>query len=229
MRSRLRAAIVALTSTAALVVVGAGNGSAADQVGENVLIMGSSTTACAGQLSDPAFCFVKIVENAHPLDHVDVLGRGGTYIGYGTAAENWTTTPIPSGHDRVVIQLGINDWYVPVAPATLRQQIDRLIIRVKTANPGAKIAWVRTWMPSAGDTSDARKAMWTLQGQYTADAMNYARTACNPNCTPTATFIDMGTSPGPRRSTASGDGGWHYNDLGHKEIGAAVNDWLDRY
>jgi hypothetical protein len=71
--------------------------------------------------------------------------------------------------------------------------------------------------------------MWALHGQYTADAMYYARTACKPNCTPTATFIDMGTSPGPRRSTAAGDNGWHNNDRGHQEIAEAVNDWITRY
>jgi lysophospholipase L1-like esterase len=229
MRARLRAAAVALTAATAAVLFGAGPGSAAaGQVAEQILIMGSSTTACAGQLSSPANCYVNIVKAAHPADTFTVLGRGGTYIGYGTAAQNWTTTPIPGGHDRVVIQLGINDWYVPVAPATLRQQIDGLVIRVKAANPGAKIAWVRTWMPVPTGNADVRQSMWAQHGWSTADAMSYARTACNPNCTPVADFIDMGTSPAPRRSTVSGDNGWHYNDRGHAEIAAAVNRWIDQ-
>lgn len=230
MRARLRAATAALTATAALVVAGAVPGSAAArQPAEKILIMGSSTTACAGQLSSPANCFVNLVKAAHPLDQVTALGRGGTYIAYGTnPATNWTTTEIPAGNDRVVIQLGINDWYVPVQPAQLRRDIDQLIIRVKRANPGAKIVWVRTWMPTPTGNADVRQSMWTQHGWYTADAMYYARTACNPNCTPTADFLDMATSPGPRRSTVAGDNGWHYNDLGHAEIAGAVNRWIDQ-
>jgi lysophospholipase L1-like esterase len=197
----------------------------AEPVGQRILILGSSTTACAGP-STPAKCYINIVKAARPLDTVTVVARGGTYIGYGTPAQNWTTAAIPSGNDAVLIQLGINDWYVPVPPATLRQQIDQLVIRVKAANPGARIGWVRTWMPAQGDTSDARKAMWALHGQYTADAMYYARQPGSVGGAAPATFIDLGTSPGPRRSTAPGDAGWHYNDFGHAEIADGVLAWL---
>lgn len=218
-----------IAAAALLVVVCTTSATTAQPLPEKILIMGSSTTACAGDLTTPAHCYVNLVKAAHPDDTIDVLGRGGTYIGYGTTAQNWTTTTIPPGNQRVIIQLGINDWYVPVPPATLRQQIDKLVIRVKAANPGATIAWVRTWMPTPGDTSDARKAMWALHGQYTADAMLYARSATAVGgASPVADFLDMGTSPGPRRSSNTGDNGWHYNDLGHAEIAAAVNRWIDQ-
>lgn len=192
----------------------------AAQVGQRILIMGSSTTGCAGP-STPAKCYVNLVRAARPLDTVTVLAKGGSYIGYGTPAQNWTQTPIPAGNDQVVIQLGINDWYVPVPPATLRQQIDQLVIRVKAANPGARIGWLRTWMPVPAGNADVRQSMWALHGQYTADAMFYARQGGAD-----AAFLDMGTSPGPRRSTAAGDNGWHYNDRGHAEIAGVVLNWL---
>jgi hypothetical protein len=226
MRMFLRAAIVALTLTA-LAITGP---AVAAQDAEHILILGSSTTACAGDLDTPDHCYINLFKAAHPEDTFTILGRGGTYIAYGTdPAKNWTTTPIPSGHQRVIIQLGINDWYVPVPPAQLRRDIDQLVIRVKTANPGAKIAWVRTWMPSQGDTSDTRKAMWAMHGQYTADAMYYARSATAVGgASPVADFLDMGTSPGPRRSSVASDNGWHYNDRGHAEIAEVVNRWIDQ-
>jgi lysophospholipase L1-like esterase len=227
MRRTMRAFAVVVTGAAAL-AVGIQVSSAANQVAERILIMGSSTTGCAGP-STTARCYVNLVKAAHPQDAFTVLARGGTYIGYGTPAQNWTQTTIPSGHDRVVIQLGINDWYVPVAPSTFRQQIDNLVIRVKTANPGTKIVWLRTWMPTPGDTSDGRKAMWTLHGNVAADAMFYARQSNAVGGPAEATFIDMGTTPSPRRSNMAADNGWHYNDRGHAEMAAAVNDWIARY
>jgi lysophospholipase L1-like esterase len=193
---------------------------AAGQVGQRVLLMGSSTTGCAGP-SSPARCYGNLLKAARPADSFTVLARGGTYIGYGTPAQNWTATPIPGGHDVVVIQLGINDWYVPVQPATLRQQIDRLVGRVKAANPGARIGWLRTWMPVPTGNAVDRLRWWALHGQVAADAMFYARQDGSD-----ATFLDMGTSPQPRRSAKVGDNGWHYNDRGHTELADAVLNWL---
>jgi hypothetical protein len=214
MGTYLRAVIVVLTFLGGLQP-----GEAAGEPRERILIMGSSTTACSGQLTSAARCYVRLVEGAHPRTEFTVLGRGGTYIAYGPdPAKNWTRTPIPAGHDRVIIQLGINDWYVPVRPAQLRRDIDRLVIRVKAANPGARIAWVRTWMPGPTGDPAVRRRMWAMHGRTTAAAMRHAG----------ATFIDMRTSPGPRRSTAAGDNGWHYNDRGHAELAAAVNAWLSR-
>jgi hypothetical protein len=202
--------------SATLVVGGAPPAGAA---GEKILVIGSSTTACAGQLSSPARCYVHLVEAAHRRDAFTVLGRGGTYIAYGAdPARNWTTTAIPRGHDRVIIQLGVNDWYVPVAPTRLRHDIDRLVARVKAANPGARIAWVRTWMPVPTGDVGVRARMWTRHGTVTAAAMRAAD----------GTFLDMRTRPGPRRSTVPDDNGWHYNDRGHAEIAATLNAWLAR-
>jgi lysophospholipase L1-like esterase len=207
-----------LVMLASAVCVGSGAQPAA-AAGRTVLIIGSSTTACAGQLSSAARCYVRLVEAAHRHGEVTVLGRGGTYIGYGTdPARNWTTTPIPRGYARVIIQLGINDWFVPVQPAELRHDIDRLVGRVEAANPGARIAWVRTWMPLPTGDVGVRQRMWARHGLVTAAAMRAAG----------GTFLDMGTRPGPRRSTIPGDDGWHYNDRGHAEIAAALNAWLNR-
>jgi len=211
----IRAWLVVLVS---VVSVGSGAQPAA-AFGGKILIIGSSTTACAGQLSSPARCYVRLVEAAHGDDEFTVVGRSGTYIGYGTdPARNWTTTPIPRGHDRVIIQLGVNDWYVPVQPAQLRHDIDRLVGRVKATNPRARIAWVRTWMPAPTGDVGVRQGMWARHGRVTAAAMRAAR----------ATFLDMRTRPGPRRSTLAGDNGWHYNDRGHAELAAALNAWLNR-
>jgi hypothetical protein len=216
----MRTVLVVFAVLLAAVTLAVPASQAEAQVGQRILLMGSSTTGCAGP-SSAAHCYVNIVKAARPLDSVSVLARGGTYVGYGTASQNWTATPIPAGHDRVVIQLGINDWYVPVSPPTLRQHIDKLIVRVKQANPGASIAWVRTWMPvPTGDAVD-RLRWWALHGQYTADGLFFAGQDGTD-----AEFVDMGTSPGPRRSTAPGDNGWHYNDRGHAEIADVVLDWL---
>ena len=223
MRRILRLFAVALLAFGALAYGSQHRSSATSVEGERILFLGSSTTGCAGP-SSAAHCYVNLVKAAHPDDQFTVLARGGTYIGYGTTAQNWTQTTIPGGHDRVIIQLGINDWYVPVAPATLRQQIDRLVLRVKAANPGAKIAWLRTWMPVPTGNVDVRQSMWALHGQHTADAMFFAAQDGTG-----ATFVDMGTSPGPRRSSAPGDNGWHYNDRGHQEMADAVDGWLTRY
>lgn len=193
---------------------------------ERVLILGSSTTACAGQLPGPVpspDCYVSLVRAANPQDEVTAVGRGGTYIAFydpkdkrPAAQQNWATYPIPTGYDRVIVQLGINDWYVPVAPATLRQHIDKLMARVRAANPNARIAWLRAWMPTPTGDANARQSMWMLHGQYTADAMAFAH----------ADLLDMGTTPYVRRSTVANDGGWHYNVRGHAELAQTVNDWL---
>lgn len=190
--------------------------SAAQPAPERILVMGSSTTGCAGQITAPQ-CYVNLLRTHTPVGtEFTVLGRGGTYVGYGTPAQNWTQTPIPSGHDRVVIQLGINDWYVPVGPAIYRTQLNSLLARVKAANPGAEIAWLRAWMPTPTGNVTSRNSMWALHGQTTADAMLFDR----------GVFLDMGTSAGLRRSTAAGDGGWHYNARGHAELADRVLDWI---
>lgn len=178
--------------------------------GRDVLIMGSSTTACTGPSSVDA-CYVTKVKNARPADRFTVIGRGGTYVGYGTAGQNWTTTPIPTGQEIVVIQLGINDWYVPVDPAQYRAQLDTLIGRIRSANPDADLYWVRAWMPNY--PTDTRLSMWTRHAWVTADAL----AAVN------GTFLDMPGDPAPYRADTTG---WHYNDAGHQALADKVLDLL---
>lgn len=170
-----------------------------------ILIMGSSTTGCAG-VSTPAACYVERVRAARPDITVTSLGRGGTYVGYGTADKNWTGTPIPTGNNIVVIQLGINDWFVPVAPAVMRSDVVTLIDRVRKANPGAAIVWLRTWMPqTAPEDFDERQEMWARHGVRTRSAvLSFG-----------GRWIDadpFGDAGGPYRADSTG---WHYNDAGH--------------
>lgn len=191
-------------------------GSVPIQPSGKVLIMGSSTTGCAGP-SAADKCYVNIVKAASqtPQRHLDftVLGRGGTHIGWGPASGNWTETPIPGGHQTVVIQLGVNDWYTPVAPGTLANQVAVFLGRVKAANPGARIVWLRTWMPgvTAADFR-VRQTMWRDQGVYTREVVRAAG----------GIWIEVdpyGDEGGPYRADATG---WHYNDAGHARLAKEV-------
>jgi hypothetical protein len=180
--------------------------------GKNVLFLGSSTTGCTGP-SDLDHCYVKLVEKERTADHFTVVGRGGTYVAYGTPSQNWTQTTIPSGMDTVIIQLGINDWYVPVAPSTFRSQLDEFLGRVRTANPDADIHWIRTWMPTPTGDADTRRSMWVQHGYVTADAVEAVH----------GFFHDMPGTPAPRDIDSTG---WHYNDQAHAELADVVLSFL---
>lgn len=179
-----------------------------------LLVMGSSTTACTGP-SSTAACYVNLIAAARPGMAMTVLARAGTYVAYGPPATNWTQTVIPGGHAVVVIQLGINDWYVPVQPAEYRAQLDELLGRVKAANPGAKLIWLGAWMPTyAPSVPDPRPKMWQDHGEATAAAMRAAG----------GVFLDLHPD-GTRRGAApyqANETGWHYNDLGHRKLADAV-------
>jgi lysophospholipase L1-like esterase len=184
-----------------------------------ILIMGSSTTAGVGPVTatgapDPARSYVNLTRTARPEDTFTVLGRGGTYVAYGTnPATNWTQTTIPAGHDTVIIQLGINDWYVPVDPTVYRAQLDELLGRVATANPAARtngaIHWIRTWMPTPTGNADIRRSMWVRHGYTTADAIEHID----------GHFHDMPGTPTPYAADTTG---WHYNATGHQKLADTV-------
>jgi hypothetical protein len=191
-------------------------GSVPTQPAGKVLIMGSSTTGCAGP-SAADKCYVNIVKAASqtPQRHLDftVLGRGGTHIGWGPASGNWTQTAIPGGHQTVVIQLGVNDWYTPVDPATLDTQVAELLGRVRAANPGARIIWLRTWMPGIPEADfTVRQAMWRNQGVTTRAAVK----AVGGTWIEVDPYGDGGTL---FRADATG---WHYNDAGHARLAKEV-------
>lgn len=199
-----------------IMLVGITTATAQAQLARNIFVMGSSTTGCAGP-SAPAKCYVSIIDAALPADNVTSLGRGGTYVAYGMAAQNWTATTIPTGQDIVIVQLGINDWFVPVVPATYRTQLDELLGRVRTANPTAKIYWLSAWMPAYGVYSQARQDMWQDHGEVTAAAL----TAVGGE------MLDMDPTGNRRASApyrADPVSGWHYNDAGHRALAKRVLD-----
>lgn len=179
---------------------------------KNVLILGSSTTACVGPL-DPADCYVTLLQGSRENDTFTVIARGGTYVAYGTPAQNWTETPIPAGNDIVVVQLGINDSYVPVDPTLYGAQVDELLARVMAANPAAELLWVRTWMPTPTGNPDVRRSMWVQHGYVTADAVLQHG----------GVFLDMPGTPGPYAADSTG---WHYNGGGHQVIAARLLAYL---
>jgi lysophospholipase L1-like esterase len=183
-------------------------------VGRDILIMGSSTTGCTGP-AEPAQCYVNLVQAAHPADRFTVLARGGTYVAYGPASGNWTQTVIPTGQEVVIVQLGINDWYVPVDAATYRTQVDELLGRIRTANPTASILWLAAWMPAYAPYSEARQQMWQDHGVAVAGAINAVGGA----------VLDMHPT-GDRRAAAEyradENSGWHYNAKGHRKMADAL-------
>jgi len=190
---------------------------------KRILIMGSSTTTGVGPVDaagnpDPARSYVNLTRTSRPNDTFTILGRGGTYVAYGTdPTRNWTTTTIPAGHDTVIIQLGINDWYVPVDPTLYRTQLDELLARVATANPTAHanghIHWIRTWMPTPTGNADIRRSMWVRHGYTTADAIQQLG----------GQFHDMPGTPTPYAADTTG---WHYNATGHQKLANTVLELL---
>lgn len=182
---------------------------------KHVLIMGSSTTGCAGP-DTPAECYVSLLEASRELDTFTVVAKAGSYVAYGTPAQNWTTTVIPTGNDVVIVQLGVNDWYVPVDPTVYGAQVDELLDRVMAANPNALLLWVRTWMPVPTGTVVNRESMWVRHGYTTADQV----------LAHGGVFLDMQGTPDPYRSTDPADGGWHYNGGGHQAIAARLLTYL---
>lgn len=183
---------------------------------KHVLIMGSSTTGCAGPVDsngqpDISQCYVTLLQNSRPLDTFNVVPKAGSCIAYG--AVNWLNTTIPGGNDIVIVQLGINDWYVPIAPATYSTQVDGLLDRVRAANPDALLLWVRTWRPVPTGNADVRNTMWVDHGYVTADVVEAHD----------GIFLDMPGSPAPYAADATG---WHYNGGGHAAIAARLLTYL---
>lgn len=183
------------------------------QSGMNVLIMGSSTTGCAGSLTPPdkPDCYVNLVKAERSQHSFQVMANAGSYVAYGTdPAHNWTETEIPTGKDVVIVQLGVNDWYVPVAPATYRAQLDDFLGRIRIANMTARIYWLMTWMPNV--RTDSRMSMWLQHQWVTADALKAVG----------GEYYPMPGDPAQYASTVPADNGWHYNIAGHRALANAV-------
>jgi lysophospholipase L1-like esterase len=180
-----------------------------------ILLLGSSTTGCSGP-SKRANCYVELMKAARPSDRFTVLARGGTTLALNTPAQNWTQTPIPAGHDIVVIQLGINDWARELAYTTFRTHVEEFLGRVRAANPDAKIYWMMPWIPQNWPGSpDTWWLLWQNHGVVLANALRPLG----------GELIDLGPT-GSRREAApysANDGsGMHYNDAGHRKIADAV-------
>lgn len=115
--------------------------------------------------------------------------------------------------DIVVVQLGINDWYVPVSDSTFDTQIHTLFKQIRVTSPMAEIYWLRAWMPNSDDP--ARIAQWQSHGEITEAAVevDYG-----------GHFIDM-TQPN-RALYWIDDTGWHYNDAGHDLMAYELLRWF---
>lgn len=118
-----------------------------------------------------------------------------------------------SPKDIVIVQLGINDWYVPVVDSTYDIQLHSLFRQIRVTNPIAQIFWVRAWMPNSTDA--ARIDQWNSHGLITAEAVaDYD-----------GVFIDM-TQPN-RAMYWIDDTGFHYNDEAHKLMAYELLQYLD--
>lgn len=213
-----RRLLSALVAALLLMIPGSATARPGAAAPPRVLIMGTSTTACAGP-TDPAACYVERVRTARPGVQVTVIGRAGTYLAFGPVEKNWTAHTIPSGFDVVVAQHGLNDWYVPVSAADWRAQVREYLTRVRTANPTARIVWVRTWMPSTSAADwPVRKAVWDAHGVTTRQVVRSFG----------GTWVDLdptGAGGAPYRADATG---WHYGNSGHSVIASALLPYIPK-
>lgn len=113
--------------------------------------------------------------------------------------------------DIAFVQLGINDWYVPVATATFKSQVQTLLSRLRVQSPAIQLFWLRTWMPNSEDVSRILK--WDEYEVALADVVK------QPGPWP-CKFLDMRET---NRSLYWFDPtGFHYNDFGHSLLAKKV-------
>jgi lysophospholipase L1-like esterase len=113
--------------------------------------------------------------------------------------------------DLAVVQLGINDWYVPVDADTFQTQVRTMLTRLRNQSPNIQLFWLRTWMPNSDDAS--RIQMWNDYEVALAEVVT------EPGPWP-CRFLDMRES---NRSLYWFDPtGFHYNDFGHQLLAKKV-------
>lgn len=113
--------------------------------------------------------------------------------------------------DIAIVQLGVNDWYVPVATDTFKTQVQTMLTRLRVQSPNIQLFWLRTWMPNSDDES--RIQTWNDYEVALADVVT------QPGPWP-CRFLDMRET---NRSLYWYDPtGFHYNDLGHQLLAKKV-------
>lgn len=183
---------------------------------QRVLILGTSTTACSGP-TDPALCYTERLRAARSAVPMTVIGRAGTYTGWGPMEQNWSQQVIPSGFSVVVLQHGTNDWYVPVPTAEEQADVTSLLQRTHAANPYALLVWVRTWMPAVSAANwTARKAVWDAHGAVQRDAVQSFG----------GVWLDLDPTGTGGVGYRADETGWHYNNAGHGVIAARILPYL---
>lgn len=204
--------IVALIT---LLLVACGSSGAGAQDTKKVLFLGTSTTEGAGA-TPVTSRFVDLVKAAKPGNTYTVLARGGTTLVNADPAKSWEQTTIPSGHDVVIMQFGINEWNTNVPATTFRDQAIAFLARIKAANPNARLVWLSPWIPQyIAQLPDARGNLWQEHGMAIEAALRTVR----------GEHLDMDPT-GSRRLAApysfgSADG-LHYNNTGHRKLADAV-------
>lgn len=114
-----------------------------------------------------------------------------------------------------IVQLGVNDWYVPVDTSTFKTQVISLLTNIRAQSPAIQLFWLRTWMPNSVDA--ARIAQWN---EYEI-ALREAVAMPGPN---PCIFLDMRET---NRSLYWMDPtGFHYNDFGHRLLAKKVLEYL---
>lgn len=207
----------ALVATALLATLGTG-ASGAQATTRNVLILGTSTTEGMG--ATPANQrYASLVAAARPTDTVTVVGRGGTTLA-DPNTPNWLTYTVPTGFDVVVLQFGFNEWNRGMPAATFQQHLLDFATRVRTANPGAKLIVLSTWISQypAVNGWDARAALWQEYGQAVSAALraiggNTAHVDVDPTGSKRLAAPFAWKAPG-----TPGYDGLHYNNAGHAEL-----------
>lgn len=114
-----------------------------------------------------------------------------------------------------IVQLGINDWYVPVVSATFKSQVITMLTELRSQSPNMQIFWLRTWMPNSESAS--RIDQWNQYEDVLNEVVQF------PGVVP-AIFLDM------RETNRSlywlDDTGFHYNDLGHQLLAKKLLEYL---
>lgn len=114
-----------------------------------------------------------------------------------------------------IVQLGINDWYVPLTAGTFQTQVTELMEEIRSQSPSMQLFWLRTWMPNSEAAS--RIDMWNQYEEVLKEVVESV--GVKP-----AIFVDM------RETNRSlywlDDTGFHYNDLGHQLLANRLLEYL---
>jgi acyl-CoA thioesterase-1 len=194
--------LAACASSAALAFAGACGAKAAEDPGKRTLVFfGDSLTAGYG-LADPgtesypAVIQRKIDEERLPWRVVNAGLSGETSAG-GLRRIDWV---LRQGADLFVLELGGNDGLRGIAPEVTRANLQAIIDRVRSANPGARIVIAGMRMPAS------------MGPEYSAAFLSIYPALAKRNSLPLVPFLLEGVAGKPEllqpdgiHPTASGD------------------------